>query len=422
MNTGKIIGKLTPAHFKNGENFDAETFASLIKALQKSRTDIWIMLAIWAAGLLVSRVFSAMGGLDGNLMALACIFGGLIGGNMAVIGTTRRAKAAREKLGITQRDIKAAIRQVKDEVKNTPQEHVEKQSCGGKIKFDKIITPFTQSESGFYDEKLESAKKESLKKILAAGNTGEKFLLDFLMRDVTVSGEYFNLNYYGDYANSEWYKKQEIVLALSCTTDKTIINKLSEILMLKGKENQFWTVFQPAVAETLGNLKEYSSLERYINSGQNVPAVLLSKDILRLYKTGVLEKMENIRDEKGHTPLHNAVIKEDAVLVQKLLADGVDIDIICSRGEELGKTALYIAVAGANLEIVKLLIEHKANLSAAAWNGTFPLQRAAAMGQFDIVKLLIANGANKQQKTLTGKTALMWAEQNGHANIAALLK
>ena len=289
-------------------------------------------------------------------------------------------------------------------------------------KFDKIIEPFTRSESGFYDEKLEQAKKEALKMILAEGSEGEKFLLDFLMRDVTVSGEYFNLKYYGDYANSEWYKKQKIVLALSCTTDKTIISKLSEILMLKGKENQFWTVFQPTVAETLGNLKEYSSLERYINSGQNVPAVLLSKDILRLYKAGVSEKLENKRDENGRMLLHNAVSKGDAELVQKLLADGADIDAVCSRGEELGETALYIAVVGKNLEIVKLLVKHEANLSAAAWNGTFPLQRAAAMGLFDVAKLLIDNGADKQQKTLIGKTALMWAEQNGYSNIAALLK
>jgi len=294
-------------------------------------------------------------------------------------------------------------------------------------KLNTMIEPFTRKQDGLlYDSKLVQDRKEALIKILAEGNQGEKFLLNFLLRDVTISDGYFSLKYYGEGAHNEWYKKQKIVLALSCTSDKTIIHKLSEILILKGKENQFASVFQPAVAETLGKLKAYETLEKFIASGQIVPAVFLAKDILRLYKAGISEKEENKHDENGRTPLHNAVIKGDTKLVEKLISDGADIDVMCSRGDDLGETALYKAVVNNNLEIVKLLIEHKANLSATAWSGsfagTFPLQRAAAMGLFDIAKLLIDNGADKQQKTLTGKTALMWAEQNGHRNIAALLK
>ncbi|MDR2564411.1 MAG: hypothetical protein LBC98_10830 [Prevotellaceae bacterium] len=118
MSSKQIIGKLTPAHFKNGETFDKETFESLIKAMQKMQTDVWIMLAIWTAGILISRVFAAMGGVNGNLLAVGCIFAGLILGNLAIMGTAKQAKAAREKLRITQKEVKAAIRQVKNEVKN----------------------------------------------------------------------------------------------------------------------------------------------------------------------------------------------------------------------------------------------------------------------------------------------------------------
>jgi ankyrin repeat protein len=69
-----------------------------------------------------------------------------------------------------------------------------------------------------------------------------------------------------------------------------------------------------------------------------------------------------------------------------------------------------------------MLIKYKANLSATDFNTTFPLQRAAAIGNYEIAKLLVDNGADKQQKTQFGKTALMWAEENGHTQVAALLK
>jgi len=295
----------------------------------------------------------------------------------------------------------------------------------GEVDFSFAIKPFTHAESLFHDSKLETEKKDALRKIIAEGNAGEKFLLDFMLRDVTFSGGSFILKNYGETAAAEWNKKRDIVLALSNTSDKGIIDELSEILLYTGRENQYAVVFQPAVAETLGNLKAYDALNILIASGQNVPAVALAKDILRLYKSGAVEKPENIRDEDGHTPLHNAVMNDDAELVCKLLEDGADIDVVCSRGR-CGETALYIAVDRKNYEITKLLVENKANLSAMSWSasfaGTFPLQRAAAMGLFEIAKLLVENGADKQQKTLTGKTALMWAEQNGHANIAALLK
>ena len=293
------------------------------------------------------------------------------------------------------------------------------------VYFDSVIKPFTHSESLFYDSKAEAEKKEALKQILSKGVAGERYLLDFVLRDVTISNGVFSIKFYGDAAAAEWNKKRNIVLALDCTNDSNIIDKLAEILMCTGKENQFATLLQPAVAETLGTLKKYDILEKLINSGQIVPAVALAQDMIRLYKDGASEKPENIRDDNGCTPLHNAVIQGDMELVHKLLASGADIDVVCSRGS-VGETALYIAVADNKIEMVKLLAENKANLSTMSWSatfaGTFPLQRAAAMGLYDIVKILVDNGADKQQKTLTGKTARMWAEQNGYADIAELLK
>ncbi|MDR2423699.1 MAG: WG repeat-containing protein [Prevotellaceae bacterium] len=122
MNTKEIIGKLTPAHFRNGEQFDRVAFASLIDGLLKSRINRWKMPAIWLAGILLSLVFAGMGGAIGNLLAVACIFAGLIGGNLAVTGVSRQLREAMKTLGVTQRDINAAIRQVKNGMNHAPNE------------------------------------------------------------------------------------------------------------------------------------------------------------------------------------------------------------------------------------------------------------------------------------------------------------
>jgi len=288
--------------------------------------------------------------------------------------------------------------------------------------FNNIIAPFIQSDASlFYNSESEQTKKEALRKILSEGIEGEKFLLEFLLRDVTIVDGYFLLKFYGDSAHNEWVNKNIILKALSSTSEKSIIEKFTEILLCKGKEPQFYSIIQPTIAEILGKMKEYNALGKLILSDQNSPAVLLAKDILRLYEAGVIDKSENLRDEYGCTPLHNAVITKDSELVKKLINSGADLDTVLSIGENIGQTALFLAVVGGNLDIVKMLIEHGANVNASDNTG-FPLQRAAAMGFYDIAKLLVDNGANKQQKTLTGKTALMWAEKNNHTNIVALLK
>jgi hypothetical protein len=124
MKTKEVIEKLTPAHFERGEGFDAATFASLKANLQKSRSDSWKMLLFWFSGILLAAVFAGMGGATGNLLAVASIFAGMIAGNLSVMGTSNALRKTKASLGITNRDIRAAIKQVKDEVKNAPQEHV----------------------------------------------------------------------------------------------------------------------------------------------------------------------------------------------------------------------------------------------------------------------------------------------------------
>ena len=85
-------------------------------------------------------------------------------------------------------------------------------------------------------------------------------------------------------------------------------------------------------------------MEKLINSGQNVPAVLLAKDILRLVKLGVAEKSINQRDDSGYTPLHYVVSNKDYALVEDLLESGADVNVIIFNDDDTGATALWQAI------------------------------------------------------------------------------
>ena len=288
--------------------------------------------------------------------------------------------------------------------------------------FDKIMEPFFMLGTCFHDSELEKAREEALKKVMSYGIDGEKYLLDFILQNVNMNDGYFSPQIDGEYAHDDWVKKTMIVSVLADATDDEVITKLSEIVFYESKITQFYELFQPRIVETLSKLKRFDVLEKFVNSGQTVGAVLLAKDILRLYDNGESDKVYNIRDENGFTPLQNAVEDNDRNKVIQLINDGADINQISSRGTSLGQTALYYAVVNNNLDIVEILLSNNADPDLSDRYGSFPLQRAAAIGLTEMVKLLVKFGANKNQKTSSGKTALIWAEQNSHEDIVNVLK
>lgn len=78
------------------------------------------------------------------------------------------------------------------------------------------------------------------------------------------------------------------------------------------------------------------------------------------------------------------------------------------------------ATLSGHYEVVKLLIEHGADVNAR--KGTYntveiPLMYAVQYERFDIAKLLIDNGADVNTKDNDGKTPLMIATQSGLTNV-----
>ncbi len=106
--------------------------------------------------------------------------------------------------------------------------------------------------------------------------------------------------------------------------------------------------------------------------------------------------------------------------IKTLLALGTDID---SRtfGGDMG-SALHRASAAGEVETVKFLIEHGANVNIKNEASQLPIHYAAENGHTEIVKILLENGAFANPKLgYTNKSVLNIAARRGHIKMAEVL-
>ncbi len=87
-----------------------------------------------------------------------------------------------------------------------------------------------------------------------------------------------------------------------------------------------------------------------------------------------------------------------------------------------GWTPLHYAATNGNNEIVKFLVDHAAYIDAESPNGTTPLMMAARGGHIETVKLLLDEGADMRLKNQQGMTVIDFAERYHQAEIADGLK
>ena len=177
--------------------------------------------------------------------------------------------------------------------------------------------------------------------------------------------------------------------------------------------------------------------------------------VQRLIKAGA---DVNAASSTGETPLMTAVRAGSIPVIKALIAAGADVN---AKGGGRDQTALHWAVAQKQREIMRVLIDAKADLNARTelrrefvsfsrgnpqggrltgiadhtlasdgsrpglrWinkGGLTPLLFAARDGDLESVKMLVAGGANINATTGIGETALMLAAHNDHTDTALFL-
>lgn len=171
------------------------------------------------------------------------------------------------------------------------------------------------------------------------------------------------------------------------------------------------------------------------------------RDVRRLIQDGVVDP--NTTDARGDTALI-AAIRNDAHRVTDYLISNPRVDIertnesqenalmiaawrnqqdavekLLARGAQVnraGWTALHYAAAVGSTGIIKLLLEHSANINAESPNHTTPLMMAARGDHADACRLLIAEGADPTPVNQSRLSAADFATRAGDADIAQWLR
>jgi ankyrin repeat protein len=117
-----------------------------------------------------------------------------------------------------------------------------------------------------------------------------------------------------------------------------------------------------------------------------------------------------------------AVMLGDVELVKHYLDSGLNANSKLARGSTKGESWLITAIGGKNINLVKLLLNHGANINEKTeFANVSPLHRSSAIGSRDICQLLITYGADVNAEAKYGQTPLHLATQYGHQDIVELL-
>ena len=111
----------------------------------------------------------------------------------------------------------------------------------------------------------------------------------------------------------------------------------------------------------------------------------------------------NTMDQRGHSPLHKAVINGHLEVAQYLVEQGAEADI--NSVVERGQTALLMAARNGHVEVVKFLVEELgADINATDEYGHTTLYRAAVANNHKLAACLVECGADANVTDERGRT------------------
>ena len=129
----------------------------------------------------------------------------------------------------------------------------------------------------------------------------------------------------------------------------------------------------------------------------------------------------NGADANGFTPLARAAYNGHEAIVKLLIKNNATVD----SKDRIGMTPLIHAAscpAPSAPKTVKVLLDAGADIEAAGGREQWTaLMMAAAEGNLDVVKLLVEEGAKKETVDADGDTAASFATENGHTEVVKFL-
>ncbi|XP_069690783.1 ankyrin-1-like [Periplaneta americana] len=121
-------------------------------------------------------------------------------------------------------------------------------------------------------------------------------------------------------------------------------------------------------------------------------------------------KIVNTKDKSGWTPLLYASRQGNLDIVQILIKHKADV----SFRNESGECALHLAVREGHLSVVKYLVEHGADIQLGNNKEYTPLFIAVAAGHLSVVDFLVQNGARINVGNYCGETPIYVAAHDGN--------
>lgn len=121
----------------------------------------------------------------------------------------------------------------------------------------------------------------------------------------------------------------------------------------------------------------------------------------------------------GFTALHIASYFGHVGIVSLILENGGEVDKTTMDGS--GLTALQSAVSNLKTDAVKELLHFNADVDVRMLGGFTPLMTASAMGSYELVKILLDFKANKSLVSEDGRNAAAFANSGNHKDVAVLL-
>lgn len=141
----------------------------------------------------------------------------------------------------------------------------------------------------------------------------------------------------------------------------------------------------------------------------------LVKDILKQSKSKGINELS----QDGYPPLCLAILFNQMEIAKILIEQKADVTLIARNVSRV--TALQAAVAKENHELCSILLQAGANPNVPQIQNATALHSAVHRGNLALTKLLIEHGAFPSIEMNTGETAMSIAENKGHQEIKAYL-